>query len=69
MSPEGPVPDGADVEQAPQASTAQQPSEARPAERAPRTLRGFLSLEDFERAARRRLPRMLHGFIAQRLLE
>ena len=64
MSPEGPVPDGADVEQAPQASTAQQPSEARPAERAPRNLRAFLSLEDFERAARRRLPRMLHGFIS-----
>ncbi|GAA0590262.1 alpha-hydroxy acid oxidase [Craurococcus roseus] len=64
MSPEGPVPYGGDVEQAPQAPAAQQPSEARPADRAPRNLRGFLSLEDFERAARRRLPRMLHGFVS-----
>jgi L-lactate dehydrogenase (cytochrome) len=59
MSPEGSV-----VEQAQAAPAAQQPSEARPAAKAPRNLRGFLSLEDFERAARRYLPRMLHGFIS-----
>ena len=59
MSPEGSV-----VEQAQAAPAAQQPSEARPAAKAPRNLRGFLSLEDFERAARRHLPRMLHGFIS-----
>lgn len=61
MPPEGAVSEGAAAEGAP---SAQQPSEARPAERAPRNLRRFLSLEDFERAARRHLPRMLHGFIS-----
>lgn len=30
----------------------------------PRDLQGFLSLEDFERAARRHLPRMLYGFVS-----
>jgi L-lactate dehydrogenase (cytochrome) len=66
MSPEGAVPEGAAAEGQAQAApaAAQQPSEARPAERAPRNLRSFLSLGDFERAARRHLPRMLHGFIS-----
>ncbi len=64
MSPEGPAPDGAAVEHAQASAPAQQPSEARPAEKAPRNLRGFLSLEDFERAAERHLPRMLHGFVS-----
>ena len=63
MSPEGPVPDGAEVGHASPAP-AHQPSEARPADRAPRNLRNFLSLGDFERAAKRRLPRMLHGFVS-----
>ena len=62
MAPEGPVPDGAAMEQASDAP--QQPSEARPAAKAPANLRNFLSLEDFERAAERHLPRMLHGFIS-----
>ena len=62
MAPEGRVPDGAAMDQA--AVAPQQPSEARPAARAPANLRGFLSLEDFERAAERHLPRMLHGFIS-----
>ena len=67
MSPEGAVPEGAVMEQATTAAAApaaQQPSEARPAAKAPRNLQRFLSLEDFERAARRHLPRMLHGFIS-----
>ena len=69
MAPEGAVPEGAVAEGQAQTApaggaAAQQPSEARPAERAPRGLRRFLSLEDFERAARRHLPRMLHGFIS-----
>ncbi len=66
MAPEGAVSEGAVAEGQAQAAPAagQQPSEARPAERPPRNLRRFLSLEDFERAARRHLPRMLHGFIS-----
>src|SRR5215218_9268159 len=66
MSPEGAVPEGAVMGQAPAAADApaQQPSEARPAAKSPRNLQRFLSLEDFQRAARRHLPRMLHGFIS-----
>ncbi|WP_149535533.1 alpha-hydroxy acid oxidase [Siccirubricoccus phaeus] len=39
-------------------------AEARPARAVPRHLAGFLSLEDFERAAKRHLPRMLYGFVS-----
>lgn len=31
---------------------------------APRRFRNFLALDDFERAARRRLPRMIYGFVS-----
>ncbi|GGG34133.1 alpha-hydroxy-acid oxidizing enzyme [Caldovatus sediminis] len=37
---------------------------ARPKPAVPRHLRRFLALHDFEDAARRHLPRMLHGFVA-----
>jgi len=57
------MPDGGAVEQA-TAAPRQQASEARPAAKAPRGLQRFLSLEDFELAARDHLPRMLHGFIS-----
>jgi len=39
-------------------------AEPRPAPSVPRRLSRFLSLDDFGHAARRRLPRMLHGFVA-----
>ncbi len=39
-------------------------SAAREEPRVPPRLRRYLSLEDFERAARRRLPRMLYGFVS-----
>lgn len=64
MSPEGTVPEGVVAGEARAAPRAQQPSEARPSAKAPANLRRFLSLEDFERAARGHLPRMLHGFIS-----
>ncbi|MBW8269731.1 alpha-hydroxy acid oxidase [Caldovatus aquaticus] len=37
---------------------------ARPKPAVPRPLRRYLALQDFEAAARRHLPRMLHGFVA-----
>lgn len=37
---------------------------AKPLGRQPRTLKGVLSLEDFEAAGRRRLPRVLFGFVS-----
>ena len=37
---------------------------ARTATRTPRGLARYLSLDDFERVARRRLPRMIHGYVA-----
>jgi L-lactate dehydrogenase (cytochrome) len=48
------------AEPAPRVTTA----EARPASAVPRPLRRFLSLDDFEAAARRHLPRMLYGFVS-----
>ena len=54
MPPEGPLP----------AAVRETRAEARPAPAAPPGLAGYLSLEDFERAARRRLPRMLYGFVS-----
>ena len=39
-------------------------AEPRPAPTVPRRLGRFLSLDDFGHAARRRLPRMLYGFVA-----
>src|SRR5262249_11939591 len=55
----------------PRSGSHQPPSAARPlapAKRSqtavPRHLRRYLSLEDFEKTARRRLPRMIYGFIA-----
>ncbi|OZI35675.1 alpha-hydroxy-acid oxidizing enzyme [Bordetella genomosp. 1] len=40
------------------------PSPAPAATRLPRVLRGILSLDDFEAAARRRLPRPIYGYVA-----
>src|SRR5499427_9693069 len=40
------------------------PTVARPQSAVPRAMRRYLSLADFERVARRRLPRMLEGFVA-----
>lgn len=39
-------------------------SQKRAAPPVPPNLRGFLSLQDFEKAAARHLPRMLHGYLA-----
>jgi L-lactate dehydrogenase (cytochrome) len=39
-------------------------SVARSAPTVPRRLRDYLALDDFERAARRRLPRMIYGYVA-----
>jgi L-lactate dehydrogenase (cytochrome) len=39
-------------------------AEARPIAAVPPRLQRFLSLDDFERAARRHLPRMLYGFVS-----
>ena len=39
-------------------------AEPRPEPGVPRPLRRFLSLDDFQVAARRRLPRMLYGFVS-----
>src|SRR2546426_568604 len=40
------------------------PTVTRPESTVPRRLRGYLALRDFESAARRRLPKLLHGFVA-----
>src|SRR5262249_60471482 len=40
------------------------PTVARPQSAVPRAMRRYLSLADFERVARRRLPRMLEGFVS-----
>src|SRR5882724_7367378 len=37
---------------------------ARPEHKIPRRMRRFLALRDFEGAARRRLPKMLYGFVS-----
>jgi L-lactate dehydrogenase (cytochrome) len=59
MAPEGSV---ADVGAA--AARDATLAEPRPTPGVPRHLRRFLSLDDFQVAARRHLPRMLHGFIS-----
>ena len=48
----------------PAATAAPPPIVARPQSAVPRAMRRYLSLDDFAVAARRRLPRMLHGFVA-----
>src|ERR1700744_2358399 len=40
------------------------PTVSRPQSTVPRALQRYLSLADFERAARRKLPRMLEGFVS-----
>ena len=46
------------------AAAAPPPTVARPQSAVPRALRRYLSLADFEVVARRRLPRMLYGFVS-----
>jgi len=46
------------------AAAAPPPTVARPQSAVPRALRRYLSLADFETVARRRLPRMLYGFVS-----
>ncbi|MDQ8030906.1 MAG: alpha-hydroxy acid oxidase [Bordetella sp.] len=48
----------------PAAAPAPTPVPAPAAARLPRVLRGILSLDDFEAAARRRLPRPIYGYVA-----
>jgi L-lactate dehydrogenase (cytochrome) len=57
MTAEGPAQSRAPV-------AAETLSQKRAAPPVPPGLRGFLSLQDFERAAARHLPRMLHGYLA-----
>ena len=60
-SPAGPR-TGAAV--SPAATSAPPPIVARPQSAVPRAMRRYLSLDDFAAAARRRLPKMLYGFVS-----
>src|SRR6185312_7709160 len=57
-APDGRVSAGAPIPDRPP------PTVSRPQSAVPRALRRYLSLADFERAARRKLPRMLEGFVS-----
>jgi L-lactate dehydrogenase (cytochrome) len=46
------------------AGSAPPPTVARPENTVPRNMRRYLALRDFEPAARRRLPKMLYGFVS-----
>src|SRR5262245_1733653 len=48
----------------PPAASRPPPTVARPQSAVPRAMRRYLSLADFERVARRRLPRTLEGFVS-----
>ena len=54
------------VVEAPPATSADRPAPTaeRPQSQVPRRLRRYLALNDFEATARRRLPKMLYGFIS-----
>jgi L-lactate dehydrogenase (cytochrome) len=57
-APDGRVSAGAPIPDRPP------PTVSRPQSAVPRALQRYLSLADFERAARRKLPRMLEGFVS-----